>query len=632
MSGIAAILQLDGAPVSIGQLQAMADRLAHRGTDGSRFWTNGPVGLAQAWFVTTPEDAGIPPPIQSSAQDLWIVADVRIDNREDLLKRGAALRARGRTFSDAELVLWAYEEWGEACVNELLGDFAFVVWDRPQRKLFCARDPLGVRPLYYALHCATFRCASEMHPLFADGDLPRGVSEDGAALFLTSQYAERDQTLYEGVYALPPGHRLVVRDRAFRIDAYWSPPPWGRIRYLDDASYAEHFHEKLSLAVSCRLRAIGPIAAELSGGLDSSSVVCEVERLRRTGSFAFGPLTCLSLLFPGLDCDESDYSESVARHLGARRITTDPPRDPRLCRPAQAHPDVYFDPTIRMFEPLLRCMQAEGTRVILTGLGGDLLLRRTGFETTSAFKRGNFWEAMRNAGVFPRVWSPRAWRSLARGLHGIFAWEARRDHVSNAAARWPWLAPALATRAQEHARKMRRRMFDLHPDPVQAAMMHEITYGPDTVLVLSVNDRLGASFGVEHRHPFLDVRVVETLLAFPHEQRWTPGLSKPVLRRVMAGVWPRSLRARRAITVFDSYLTRCFLQGHRPHIDLLLRRSRLEEYGIVDGEWLRRALSDRGREIPLLDLVRLLALETWLRGTIGSNRGDVHEDKCDSCG
>lgn len=616
MSGIATIFQLDGAAVSIGSLQAMVDRLAHRGPDGSRTWAHGPIGLAQAWFVTTPEDAGVPPPIRSSTQDLWIVADARIDNREDLLRRGAALRARGRTLSDAELLLWAYEQWGEACVKELLGDFAFVVWDGRQRKLFCARDPLGVRPLYYTHQGTTFRCASEMQPLFAGGHLLRRVSKDGAALFLTSQYAERDQTLYEGVHALPPGHRLVVRTGGLRVEAYWQPPACGRIRYPNDGSYAEHFHETLSLAVNCRLRTSGTIAAELSGGLDSSSVVCEVERLRKTGPPKFGTLTCLSLLFPGLDCDESDYSKSVVQHIGAQRITADPTREPSLCSPAQPHPDVYFDPSIRMFEPLLRQVRQEGTRVILTGIGGDLLLRRTGFETTSALGRGLPWEALRNAGVLPHVWSPRAWRSLARGLLDTVAREVRHDHRFDAAARWPWLAPDLGTRAQEHARRMRRRMFDLHPDPVQAAMMHEITHGPDTVLVLSVNDRLGASFGVEHRHPFLDVRVVETLLAFPNEQRWTPGLSKPVLRRAMVGVWPRSLRARTKVTVFNSYLERYFLEGGRAHIEAFLRRSRLEELGLVDGKWLRGALSGSRRAIPLLVLVRLVALETWLREAI----------------
>lgn len=191
MSGVAAILHLDGAPVSRGPLQAMLDGMAHRGPDGRRTWTNGPVGLGQQSFHTTPEDVGVLPPMKSRWQDIWIVADARVDNREDLLSRGAALASRGRILSDAELLLWAYEHWGESFVKRIVGDFAFVLWDERNRKLLCARDPLGVRQLYYTFQGGTFRCASEIQPLFAGGHLARRPCETAIAGSLAGSDGER---------------------------------------------------------------------------------------------------------------------------------------------------------------------------------------------------------------------------------------------------------------------------------------------------------------------------------------------------------------------------------------------------------------------------------------------------------
>ncbi len=123
----------------------------------------------------------------------------------------------------------------------------------------------------------------------------------------------------------------------------------------------------------------------------------------------------------------------------------------------------------------------------------------------------------------------------------------------------------------------------------------------------------GTGLDSQRRHPFRDVRVVEALLAFPHEQRWRPGLTKPVLRRAMTGVLPERVRTRTSQTTFDSYLRACFLEPQRGHLQALLHRSRLEELGIVDGDWLRGAVSGLWWSISLADLVRIVSLEIWLR-------------------
>ena len=165
MSGLAGIYRLDGQPVHPPLLQRMVERLAHRGPDGSHCWIHRFIGMGHAMLRTTPESLEEQQPWQDETGALSLTLDGRIDNREDLT---ASLLAAGltlRNHTDAELMLRAYQCWGEACPERIVGDFALVIWDGPRRQLFCARDILGLKPFYYSLHDNTFCWASEIPPL-----------------------------------------------------------------------------------------------------------------------------------------------------------------------------------------------------------------------------------------------------------------------------------------------------------------------------------------------------------------------------------------------------------------------------------------------------------------------------------
>ena len=615
MSGVAAIYERGGAPAEEARITAMLGRLRHRGPDRSAHRVEGSVALAQCMLETTPEDAIERQPCKSPSADVWIIADARIDNRDELL----CLRGGDASDTpDSALILWAYERWGEDCPSRLLGDFAFVIWDRERRRIFCARDHLGVRQLYYHHDAVAFRCASEMHALFADRRVPKRPDRRQIALYLTTRYSEKDATLYDGVLALPGGHALTVSAGGeVRVRAYWQPDLERSIRYSSDGEYAAHFGDVFGEAVRCRLRARGPMAAEVSGGLDSSSVACEAERLRRVEGISASPITLMRVAFPGLPCDESPYSQAVADHLGVPMFTARPLDDPELCRPAPTPPDEYFDPTCRMFVPTLREAAARGIRATLTGVGGDLLMRWTGYESLHHLRRGNLRDAVAEVVLDEGSRSPAAVRGLVvRGISAFMppgAMNALRRVRRTPRKRWPWLTRAMADAAMDDVAHAQRRAAALHPDPIARMLGDDLVNDLATPFVLAVSDRMAASFGAEYRHPFMDVRVIEYLLAIPNEQRYFRALPKPVLRRAMAGTLPPLVQQRRDKGEFTWYLRRGLLEPYAEAIRGLFDPSHLEDHGIIDGGVVRSALRGSRTDIGDSVLTQLTSMELWIR-------------------
>src|SRR3989442_1012999 len=207
VSGIAGLWRLDGRPTEPAELDRMLARLAHRGPDGAGAWRHGPVALGHRMLHTTPESLRECQPLVGTTGDLVLVADARIDNRAEL----CPLLPAPSDATDAELILAAYERWGEHCPEHLLGDFAFAIWDGRAQRLFCARDHFGVKPLYYHHRPSRlFAFASEIKGLLALADIPRRLNETRVAAYLVPLFEDKEVTFYEEIVRLPPAHRMVV--------------------------------------------------------------------------------------------------------------------------------------------------------------------------------------------------------------------------------------------------------------------------------------------------------------------------------------------------------------------------------------------------------------------------------------
>ncbi len=296
MSGIAGIFFKNGAEVAQADLAGMAASLRHRGPDGTLIWRQGEIGLLNCALHTTPESLLERMPASNPSQTAIITADARIDNRAELLESLGFEEAHS-TVTDSDLICAAYEAWGEKCANKLIGDFVFAIWDCKRRCLFCARDPMGVKALYYYDSPRIFAFASEIKSLLCLRDVPRELNEVRVADYLVNLFEDREITFYKGIKRIPAASTLLVTSGGTKCARFWSLDPQREIRLRSDEEYAEAFLDLFTQCVRSRLRSAFPIASTLSGGVDSSAIACLSGKLL---GMKGKTLHTVSAIFPGV--------------------------------------------------------------------------------------------------------------------------------------------------------------------------------------------------------------------------------------------------------------------------------------------------------------------------------------------
>jgi asparagine synthase (glutamine-hydrolysing) len=607
LSGFATIVFRDGTPVLPEHLAMLGEGIARCGVDGSSSWRDGSAGLVHSHFWTTPEEVGERQPVHRQGR-LWISADLRLDNREELC---AQLGVDERTATDAEIVLAAYDRWAEDCPRHLVGDFAFALWDARRRRLFCARDPIGMRPFYYALTGRGLVAASTVEAVLASlaaDATPADVNEPFLGDLLAWRFDRwREETPYRGVLRLPPAHRLLLDGERLAVAQYWTFGAAPEPALRRDEEYVERFREIFLAAVGSRLRGIGPVGFLVSGGLDSSAVACAAHYLTETS--ALPPNTSLrfySSVFsetPG--AEEREYAEAVARRCPRAHITYIPSDDCWGLRELggeggypQAEPEVSITRAL-VLRPLEQARQ-NGCRVALAGIGGDQVL--SGEPYHKPFELRDV-EAQR---IFSEL--PHFRRYSRRSTAGLLL-DA-------------WIRPAVPEPVRRFARRAPRRQpspSTAPPLPTLAAResFRYLTEGTFSAKLASL--RIAADHtGIEVRLPFLDRRVIDFLLTVPARVRFRDGLIKWVLRESMAGILPEEVRWRTSLAWFSELQHRGLRDRARSRVLDLLAGSRVVRSGLAPGDALRAeweaywSSTDR-LAAPPHRLIGFLCAESWLR-------------------
>ena len=284
MSVIAGMVHLDGAPAGRDAVERIAARLGSRAPDGCSIMCTGSASVLYGRLDVTPGAERDTQPLADPRTALLIVFDGRIDNRSDVID-ALELDAGAHT-SDAALVLQAHIVWGEGATERLLGDFAYAIWDDSRRRLVCARDTSGIRPLFYRQGDGWIAWASAIDLLAACIDPMPPANEGMAAEYLTGLVTDKRETLFSNIYRVPPAHQLIASGGATRTRRYWTPATGRDIRYVRDEDYAEHLTALLRTAVTSRLRTARPAGVMLSGGVDSSSVAGLATEVWRAGGAA----------------------------------------------------------------------------------------------------------------------------------------------------------------------------------------------------------------------------------------------------------------------------------------------------------------------------------------------------------
>jgi asparagine synthase (glutamine-hydrolysing) len=442
-------------------------------------------------------------------------------------------------------VVRAYQCWGQECPRHIIGDFAFALWDGRRRELFCARDVLGIRPFYFHSDGRTFLCASEPHQLFEHGTVPRRPNEGMIAEYLAAAPTSLEETLFKGISRLPPAHCLEVGREGIRQFRYWDIDPAKQISYTNDQEYAEHFFALFEEAVRCRLRSSHRLGSELSGGLDSSSVVSMVGWLREHGSSPDVGFETFSVVFPGLACDEREYIAAVTKRWGfpSNLVPAQVSAPYFYAEQARRYKDFPDYPSSVMSYPLKTVAGRKGIRVLLSGDGGDQWLDGSCYHYADLLRRLRIGDAIRQARCDARTLS--AGRVAGPLLHcGVLPLIPQPiKSVLRRPLTPDWVDERWATRTGLSERLRQRASLSAPANFAQRDLYRTLTdgwaaHGNET------GDRALAALQVEQRHPLDDRRIIEFALALPERQRRRGEERRFILRGAMRGLLPESVRRR----------------------------------------------------------------------------------------
>jgi len=555
MSAIFGLLYHHQAP-DPALLQRMATAMAYWGPDGSSTWQEGPLGLGQLMLHHTPEAVYETLPRQGPG-GLVITANARIDNRQELLDQFQVPSSERTTYPDSELIVQAYHRWGEACVHHLVGDWAFALWQPQTRRLFIARDPLGINGLYYYHNSDFFAFSSCLKGLLALPQVPQQPNLLRVAQVLTSWPGDGIQTAYQDILQLPPAHTLTVQNQRVTPERYWRLEDTPPLTLGSDQEYVETFLNHYRRAVGDRLRSHRPVGGTLSGGLDSGSVCALAAAALRPQSlpvYTHVPLQPTDHLTSARRFgDESPYVEANRAFIGNLTV--------HYLKSAHLSPLAGIETNLGVHDQpghaagnhfwiadLLQTAQHQGLGTLLTGQCGNGTISWAGLALVS-----NGWQALLE-GNWPRIvaeaeaqgLSP--WRLVKRYLLRpialpILAQGRRLQRIG----KLPWadyaaIHPDFA-RSLRLGAAMKRAghdpTFTAAADP-KAQRLRIIRPASTTIGALWLES--GAAYGMEVRDPTLDQRLVEFCLALPNDQYFRQGQDRSLIRRAMQGLLPDQVR------------------------------------------------------------------------------------------
>ena len=567
MCGLAGIITLTNTarPPELAELRRMAGALRHRGPDEFGLYRDGRAGLAHARLSIIDLSTG-QQPLANETDTLWVVFNGEIFNYVELR---AELEAKGhvfRTKSDTEVIVHAWEAWGEDAFERFNGQFAIALWDETSGVLVLARDRLGVRPLYTCEHDGRLYFASELKAIFAaDSTVPRRLDPVGLDQTFTFWTVVPPQSVFQGVAELIPGHVRIYGPSGVRERAFWRPryPENGEREHVFQGSLEqaiERVRAALEEATRLRmLRADVPVGSYLSGGLDSS-LVAALGRRAKEGRFC-----TFSLRFEDAEYDETEFQRAMVSNLGSEhREVVVSRRDIASCFP---------DVVLHTERPILRTAPAPlfalsklvhdaGIKVVLTGEGADEMF--AGYDLFREGKVRRFWARHPGSKQRPRLLerlypylsrSPVAQQAMARQFfgRGLEHWQRpgfahdTRWHTTGALKRL--LAPAVRS-ATEGRDVVAELLSTLPPDFPRWSHLAQDQYLEvrtllSGYLLSSQGDRMLMAHSVEGRFPFLDPNVVSLANSLPAAYKLRVLDEKHVLKRASADVVPEIILRRK---------------------------------------------------------------------------------------
>ncbi len=644
MCGIAGIYHLDNRTVDKGQLNTMAKLIRHRGPDDEGFLLVNTANRSLQHLSgtdTVPEIRSAIPTLDTAEQanlalgfrrlsivdvsahghqpmsvkggSVWITFNGEIYNyielREELISKGYTFASAG----DTEVILNAYLEWGEACLDKLVGMFAFAIWDNDNQKLFCARDRVGIKPFYYYQDANNLYWASEVKQLTKSGLVRAELNEGVLGLFLLqSRQNVSEETFFNNINELPPAHKLVVTGKKVTISRYWDINPANKLNGYSDQEYAEQFLELFSDVVKLHLRSDVRLGIALSGGLDSSSIACVASNIVKQ------PINTFSVFYEEhKKYDEREFINEVLALGGfepsyftaTTNISTD---EIEQWTYFQDEPCLGGSPfsAYKNYENVRR----NSIKVVLNGQGGDELLAGYlyyyKYYFVSLLKEGKIGRFMDDFNAYRRTYGHSAaeyMNTFAKVMMRVVLPDStmkKMEHLENSNSGFyaSWLSDKLP----------KVPVSDKFSNQLDNNLYNTLT-SYSIPHLLHWEDRNSMAHSIESRVPFLDHRLIEFAYSLPVEQKIKGNETKYILRQAMKGVLPEKIRQRKDKIGFgtptDSWTDKLL----RNYITDVFSSPEFKSRGVFNADKIRKAYTEKSGSFTSGEIWKILSAEIWMR-------------------
>lgn len=622
MCGIVGILKFDlRATVEEARLKRMRDALRHRGPDEEGMMVSAPVGFGHC-RLSIIDLANGRQPMANAERTVWITYNGEIYNFRELR---ADLESRGFHFatqSDTEVILRAYEAYGEACVERLRGMFAFAVWDKKRGRLFLARDRVGIKPLYYAVAGDELLFASEIKAILAAGSIRPAFNRNVLPEFLATRFCAGTETFFEGIRKLLPGHTLLWSpERGFQGHRYWQLPAAIDQSDATLAQRAQALRDKLEQAVASHLVSDVPVGLFLSGGIDSSGLAALMApRVKE-------PIKTFSVGFGNHRFNEFNYARLAAESVGARHheVMLSPSEFFQALPPMLWHEDepIAFPSSISLYF-VAELARRNHIKVVLSGEGADeLFLGYNRYRVTAWNERLGrvYWKVM-------PAYLRKGMRRMVNSLPGSLRRYPGRTFLALASHPRELFFENFSVFPEHMRRDLLIDADDIHSrdpyavelrcyDEISAGTLERMAYADiQTYLVelLMKQDQMSMAASVESRVPFLDHEIVEYAAAMPGSYKLRGAKTKVVLREALRDLVPPPIMTRSKMgfpTPISAWLRGPFF----PLLQEFVSGPRALERGLFEPATVRRlveehrhGIRDHGDRLWLL-----MNLEIWQR-------------------
>lgn len=606
MCGIAGFYGDINKKQSVSTLKHMLTRIKHRGPDQSGVYVSDYVGLGSVRLSIIDLSSGTMP-ISNQDNSLWIVFNGEIYNhmelREELIQKNHSFKTR----SDTEVILHLYEEYGPECLKKLNGQFAIAIWDKHKEELFLARDRVGIRPLFYTQTKSAFVFASEIKAFMEYPEVSLKFSNKALSEYVTFWTALSPNTVFDDVFEVPPGTYMLVNHKGIKSNTYWELPIVKPNAYnfttVEEAATA--FENIFLDSIKLRLRADVPVAAYLSGGIDSSITTSFIKQVspNRLKTFSIG--------FTETDFDESAYQNIAASYFKTEHSSV-------TC--SEQDISNYFKEVVWFAEtPLLRTaptpmgllsknVRDHNIKVVITGEGADELLG--GYNIFKEAKIKHFWAKDPQSKLRPLLlkrlypYLPQINKASSNMLKMFFGYKLTETNspIYSHLLRWHntsriknYFSDTIKETIKDYnpiaevEEKLESKLSGY--DYLTKAQWLEIHLFMSGYLLSSQGDRMGMANSIEGRYPFLDHRVIEFCMAL-HPDLKLHGLNeKYLLKKMMKDRLPDAI-LNRSKQAYRAPIRSLFASETLPeYLKTMLSEQRLTEFGVFNVEHVKTLLS-----------------------------------------